>query len=195
VRGHLNAAGSRSSDTLFLFPEREVIDHVALLEELTPDEKQQLCADIVKHHFQAGERLLAQGEKADSVQFIYSDVLQMSRQVQYGRTLAVRRLGPGDTYGEFSLLTGMESTVTLTALTSGLLLGTKAEDLKPILQARPELAESLSYVAARLQKILTTFDRSAVQQATIEPHDLLWRIKEFLSVKCRSRLEKDKEVA
>ena len=37
--------------------------------------------------------------------------------------LNVRRLGPGDSSGEISLLTGMHADVSLTALTSGLLLG------------------------------------------------------------------------
>ena len=48
---------------------------------------------------------------------------------------------------------------TLTALTSGLLLGLHSADLKPLLESRPELAESLSHSAAKLQQFIAMFDR------------------------------------
>jgi hypothetical protein len=73
----------------------------------------------------------------------------------------------------------MEASVTLTAITSGLVLGAKAEDLKPIIEARPELCEALSNTVAKLQRTLTTLDESAVHEVTMEPHDLVWRIKNF----------------
>jgi CRP-like cAMP-binding protein len=101
----------------------------------------------------------------------------------------VRRLGPGDTYGEIALLTGMQSSVTLEALTSGLLLESKSENLKPILEARPELIESLSHSAARVQQFLAMFDRSAIRQVVIEQHDLLWRIKNFFRLNIEDQLK------
>ena len=91
----------------------------------------------------------------------------------------MRRLGPGDSFGEISLLTGMHADVTLTALTSGLLLGLHSEDLKPLLESRPELAESLSHSAVKLQQFISMFDRSAIQPVVIEQRDLLSRIKSF----------------
>ena len=96
-----------------------------------------------------------------------------------GRVLNVRRLGPGDSYGDIALLTGAHSSGTYTALTSGLLLGSKAADLKPILEARPELVESLSYSVAKLQQFVTMFDREAIQPVAIEQRDLLSRIRSF----------------
>ena len=44
----------------------------------------------------------------------------------------------------------MHADVSLTALTSGLLLGLHSEELKPLLELRPELAESLSHSAVKL---------------------------------------------
>jgi CRP-like cAMP-binding protein len=107
-----------------------VLDHFPLLEALTPSEKADLNAKIIRRHFQSGEQLLAQGEKTDAVHFIHSGVIEVTRKVQDGRILKARRLGPGDTYGEISLLTGIESIRTFAALTSGLLLESKSEDLK-----------------------------------------------------------------
>jgi small-conductance mechanosensitive channel len=172
-------ATQRESAPIFLFPENEVLDHLPLLEPLTPSEKADLNAKIIRRPFKTGEQLLAQDEKTESVHFIYSGVIQVTRQVQDGRILNVQRLGPGDTYGEISLLTGADSSGTFAALTSGLLLESKSEDLKPILEARPELIESLSHTVAKMQQLVTMFDRSAIQPAVIEPHDLLWRIRNF----------------
>jgi CRP-like cAMP-binding protein len=49
----------------------------------------------------------------------------------------VEKLGPGNTCGELSILTGVDSPGTFIALTAGLLLEFKAEDLKPIIEASP----------------------------------------------------------
>ena len=182
------AAGpdSLSSYPIFLFPESEVFDHIPLLEPLSESEKTHLAAQISRRHFQAGEKLLAQDEKIDSVHFVFSGIIQVTRQVKDGRVLNVRRLGPGDSYGEISLLTGTNSSGTYTALTSGLLLGLQAADLKPILEARPELVESLSHSAAKLQQFVTTFDRAAIQPVAIEQRDLLWRIRSFFHLEVAS---------
>jgi len=66
------------------------------------------------------------------------------------------------------------------------LLGSKAADLKPILEARPELVESLSHSAAKLQQFVTTFDRAAIQPIVIEQRDLLWRIRSFFHLEVAS---------
>jgi len=167
------------SSPLFLFAENDLFEHSPLLEPLSDAEKAQLNAKIIRRHLQSGEKLLAQGTKIDSVHFVFSGILEVTRQVQDGRVLNVRRRGPGDSFGEISLLTGMHADVTLTALTSGLLLGLHSEDLKPLLESRPELAESLSHSAVKLQQFMSMFDRSAIQAVQIEHRDLLSRIKSF----------------
>jgi small-conductance mechanosensitive channel/CRP-like cAMP-binding protein len=192
VRPESMAARDRdglSSIPLFLFAEHELFDHLPLLEPLTPSEKAELCAKIARRHFQVGEQLLVQGEKTESVHFIYSGVVQLTRKVQDGRILELLRLGPGDTYGEISLLTGAPSSGTFAALTSGLLLESKSEDLKPILEARPALIESLTHSVAKAQQFVAMFDRSAIQPAMIEPHDLLWRIRNFFRLNVQDQLK------
>ncbi|MEA2540679.1 MAG: hypothetical protein QOH35_2045, partial [Acidobacteriaceae bacterium] len=183
-----SAAGADSSNSysIFLFPENEVFDHLPLLEPLSDTEKTHLNEQISRRHFQAGEQLLAQDQRIESVHFVFSGIIQVARQVKDGRVLNVRRLGPGDSYGEISLLTGTNSSGTYTALSSGLLLGLQAADLKPILEARPELVESLSHSAANLQQLVTTFDRAAIQSVAIQQRDLLWRIRSFFHLKVAS---------
>jgi CRP-like cAMP-binding protein len=182
----MGGADSSNSYSIFLFPENQVFDHLPLLEPLSDAEKAHLNAQISRRHFQAGEQLLAQNQMIESVHFVFTGMIQITRQVKDGRVLKVRRLGPGDSYGEIALLTGTNSSGTYTALTSGLLLGLQAADLKPILEARPELVESLSHSAAKLQQFVTTFDRAAIQPVAFKQRDLLCRIRSFFHLEASS---------
>ena len=118
------------SRPIFLFPENELLKHLTILEPLSDAERAKLNAKIVRRHFQAGEELLTQGMELKSAHFVFSGIVQVTRQVQDGRVLNVRKLGPGDSFGDISLLTGMQSLGTFTASTSGILLELFSDDLK-----------------------------------------------------------------
>jgi small-conductance mechanosensitive channel/CRP-like cAMP-binding protein len=167
------------SPPIFLFPENELLNHLPMLEPLSDAERATLNARVIRHHFQAGEELLTQGTDLKSAHFLFSGVVQVTRQVQDGRVLKMRKLGPGDSFGDIALLTGMQSPGTFTASTSGLLLELCSKDLKPILESRPELIESLSHSAAKAQQFVAMFDRAAIQPVPITQRDLLSRIKTF----------------
>jgi small-conductance mechanosensitive channel len=167
---------------IYFFGEEDYLDRLSVLEPLSAEEKAKLRAKIVRRHFKVGEELLVQGSKLESVQFVSYGVIQGARQVADGRVLKSVRLGPGDFFGEVSLLTGLAASSTLTAITPGVLLGFCSEDLKPILASRPELVESLSNAVARKQHLFTTLDHAAVQEMPIEQHDLLSRIRSFFKL-------------
>jgi small-conductance mechanosensitive channel len=173
---------SPESAPVYFFREDELLDRLPFLEPLSAEERTHLSSKIIRRHFKAGDELLVQGVKADSVQFVFYGVIQATRRVQDGRVLKVQKFGPGDAIGEISLLTGMAAGGTLTALTSGLLLGLCSEDLKPILESRPELVELLSHSAARQQHLFAIFDKAAIRADVIEQHDLLSRIKNFFHI-------------
>jgi small-conductance mechanosensitive channel len=164
---------------LLFFPETETLDHLRFFDPLTPSERAGLSTTLARHHFQAGEKFLTQGEKNDAIHFIFMGVMQVTHQVTDGRILEINKLGPGDTFGQISLLTGTPSTVTFNAITSGLLLQLKAEDLKPIMEARPELAEELCHYVSQMQEFLAGFERTALRPIAAQQHDLIWRVKSF----------------
>ena len=104
--------------------------------------------------------------------------------MQDGRALKFKRLGPGDSFGTLALLTGIHTEdITLTSLTSGLLLGLHSDDLKPILESRPELVELLSHSVSKLQQYIAMFDQAAIHADAIEQPDLLSRIKNFFHLR------------
>jgi CRP-like cAMP-binding protein len=176
--------GHHSSDAgpIFFFGEEELLDRLSLFEPLSAEEKKLLRAKIIRRHFEAGEQLLTQGEKADSVQFVFYGVIQVTHQEQDARELKLARLGPGDSFGKISLLTGMAANATLTALSSGLLLGFCSADLQPILKSRPELVELLSHLVARQEHLIATLGEAAVHRVVIEQSNLLSRIRTFFHV-------------
>jgi CRP-like cAMP-binding protein len=173
--------GHHSSDAgpIFFFEEEEFFDRISFFEPLSAEEKKQLAAKIVRRHFKSGEQLLRQGVKAESVQFVFYGLIQITHETQDGRELKLARLGPGDSFGEIPVLTGAAASTTFTALSSGLLLGLCSADLKPILESRPELAESLSYLVARQQHLLEVLGEAAIHRAVVEQTDLLSRIRTF----------------
>jgi small-conductance mechanosensitive channel/CRP-like cAMP-binding protein len=177
------ATTNQLSDLPILFySENQAIDHISIFETLSSDERRSLNQQAIRHHFRSGDRLLKQGDRVESVYFIFSGIVQVIRQIQDGRELNARKLGPGDYYAEYSLLTGVESQATFTALTSGVLLEWNAAQLKPILVARPELADYLSLSLVRVQQLLATFDKDALHQTETHQNHLLSRIKDFFHV-------------
>jgi small-conductance mechanosensitive channel len=167
---------------IYFFGEEDYLDRLAVLEPLSAEEKAKLRAKIVRRHFKDGEELLIQGSQLESVQFVFYGVIQGARQVADGRVLKSVRLGPGDFFGEVSLLTGMAAGSSLTAITSGVLLGFCSEDLKPILASRPELVESVTNAVARKQHLFTMLDHATIQEMPIEQHDLLSRVRSFFNL-------------
>src|SRR6516225_7318734 len=87
---HLSDAGP-----IFFFGEEELVDRISLFEPLGAEEKKQLGAKVVRRHFKAGEQLLVQGVKAESIQFIFFGVIQVSHQANDAQELKLGRLGPG----------------------------------------------------------------------------------------------------
>jgi CRP-like cAMP-binding protein len=113
------------------------------------------------------------------VQFILYGVVQISHWGEDSGELKLGRLGPGDSFGKISLLTGRAASATFTAVSSGLLLGFRSADLQPILESRPELAEAFSHVVAKDQHMLAIIGEAASHRVVLEQTDLVSRIRTF----------------
>jgi small-conductance mechanosensitive channel/CRP-like cAMP-binding protein len=175
----LSAVQALTTSPILLFSESELLNHIRFFDPLSPEEKAGLTAKMSRHHFEPGEKLLTQGEKSDAIHFVFMGVIQVTHQVTDGRILEVHKIGPGDTFGQVSILTGVPSPGTFNAMTSGLVLQLKSDDLKPIIEARPELAEELCHYVSKMQEFLATFERSALRPVAAQQHDLVWRVKSF----------------
>ena len=59
------------------------------------------------------------------------------------------KLGPGDYFGEMGLLAGIPASATIAALAPSIVYELTKEDLRPFLEARPEIAQELSRALAQ----------------------------------------------
>lgn len=164
---------------LFFFTEEELLDRLPFFEPLSIDEKKLLGSRITRRSFKAGEKLAVHGMPLDSLQFIFSGLVQITRELEDGQEANIRKLGPGDSFGALSLLTGLPPEFSLTAITSGQLVGLCSGDLKPLVTSRPELAERLSEMAAKQRQFL---HQVAEKDDSLAPMDILSRIRNFFQL-------------
>jgi small-conductance mechanosensitive channel/CRP-like cAMP-binding protein len=126
------------------------VEVVAIFAGLTEEERKTLAAKTKPRRYDSGEALVEPGNLLHSLFMIGAGVASFTRLVSEGE-IEVMRIGPGDHYGEIGLLTGASAEATLRALAPVTVYELAKEDLAPVLEARPEVAQELCRALARLQ--------------------------------------------
>lgn len=127
---------------------RRVIDTAPLLESLAADERDTLASRMALRHAAKGEAVVLRGAAGRSMFVLAAGVAEVRVPDAQGAPQRVTVLGPGDSFGEMSLLTGAERSADVLAVTPLLLFEIAAEELAPLLAARPALADALSRAMA-----------------------------------------------
>ncbi len=117
---------------------------------LTDEERTDLAAKTRPKHYDEGETLVEPGTVLHSLFMIGAGVVSITAIVSEGE-IELMRLGPGDHFGEVGLLTGDPAQAKLRALTPITLYELDKEDLAPVLEARPPVAQELCRALARRQ--------------------------------------------
>ncbi|HYI82278.1 MAG TPA: mechanosensitive ion channel family protein, partial [Acetobacteraceae bacterium] len=132
-----------------------------------------------------GSSVVRQGEPGYSVFIVAEGALDVVRE-QDGAETPLRRLVPGDIFGEMSLLTGQPRTATVRAATDAVVFEVAKDHLDPVLRRRPELAEGLAAMVAARQAANAERDRTPEGPAPPDlpqGDDLLRRIKAFFHLR------------
>jgi len=127
-----------------------VLEQVSIFASLTSEERAALSDKLKPHRYYSGEKLLEPGAVLQSLFLINSGVLSVTQQRGVSE-VELLRLGPTDHFGEIGLLTGRPAVATITTLTPVTIYELSRADLAPILEARPQVAQELSYALARRQ--------------------------------------------
>jgi CRP-like cAMP-binding protein len=125
-----------------------LLDLVAIFATLTISDRGAIAAKLKQQSYDQGETLFEPGRVFQSLFIVASGILSLIRNKAEIET-ELRRLGPGEHFGEIDLLTGAPSTVKITALTPVVVYELAKDDLAPILQARPEISRELCRALAR----------------------------------------------
>jgi CRP-like cAMP-binding protein len=120
-----------------------LVDAVPLFASLTQEEREALATTMVHRSYAKGETLVERGAKLSSLFIIRSGVLSVSR--PEGDTEAeLRRLSPGDYFGEGGLFAGRGEPGTVRALTFAIVYEVGQAALGKIMRDRPAIADEIS---------------------------------------------------
>jgi len=165
---------------------RALLKHIDLFTPLDTTSMDVLAAGLQQHEFAAGEPIIRQDEPGDSLFLVRRGQVGVLLGVD-GVTREIAVHGPGNFFGEMSLMTGAPRTATCIARTEVSCYVVDAATFRRVLAARPEIADQLSQVLAQRQMELEAErgDLSAEARARrlAEQHTrLLGRIREFFSL-------------
>jgi small-conductance mechanosensitive channel/CRP-like cAMP-binding protein len=131
-------------------PER-VLELVAIFASLTRDERKVIAAKLTPASYDQGETLVEPGAVLHALCIVGAGVLSFTREASDGER-ELLRLGPGDHFGEFGMLTGAPTTAKISALLPTTIYELAKDDLAPILEARPAVAHELCQALAQRQR-------------------------------------------
>ena len=135
-----------------------VLTLAGIFVSLTPDERAAIAARLKKASYDKGDVLVKSDDVLQSLFIVGSGVLSVTRPDVIGEKEWLR-FGPGDYFGEMGLLTDRPATANITAVAPSTVYELTKADLKPILEAKPEIGQELSRaMAQRLEtgRILTS---------------------------------------
>jgi CRP-like cAMP-binding protein len=145
-----------------------LLDAVPLFVSLSEDEKEALAATMTRRTYRKDDLVVEQDANMKSLMIIRSGVLVVSRREQ-DREVELRRLAPGDYFGEDGLFTGSCEEGTIRALTAVVVYEVGQAALAKLVHDRPSIADEVSITlsrrAKRGQALLSDTDRTAALAA------------------------------
>jgi small-conductance mechanosensitive channel/CRP-like cAMP-binding protein len=182
---HLTNVGEPARPDLDLGQRLAALRRIDLLAGLEAADLEQLARGLRRVRFAGGEPILRQGEPGDSL-FIIAEGDVVVSLGQGGINQSVTTLGPGQFFGEMSLLTGEPRSATCSARTDVVAYIVDHDTFRKLLADRPQLAEHLSTMLATRQAALEKKggELSARAAAAAEHRSrLLARIKNFFDLR------------
>jgi small-conductance mechanosensitive channel/CRP-like cAMP-binding protein len=137
---------SRKSQT---GPER-LLELVAIFASLTTEERKAIAAKLKPKSYDQDETLVEPGTVLQSLFIVGAGVLSFTQEGSLGE-IEILRIGPGDHFGEIGMLTGAPATAKISALMPAAVYELAKDDLSPLLEARPDVAQELCRALARRQ--------------------------------------------
>lgn len=153
---------------------------VGLLEPLGRDLVHRLATDSVDRTYAAGDQVIRQGEAGTSMFVIMAGSVEVTAREGEAAAARLAVLGPGDYFGEMSLMTGTPRVATVTTLAETRLLEVGKEAFRTILEAHPELVEQLGQ-SLRLRLAERTQAIAGVERAMPEAQDIFRKIRDFFA--------------
>ena len=127
---------------------RNLLQQVDIFADLAPADIDMLTASMKERVFRPGAAVIRAGEAGESM-FVVSEGLVSVRIKAAEDEVDVARLGPGDFFGEMSVLTGEARSATVIALSDAVVCEIDKAAVAELLEHSPEAAAVLSSAAAQ----------------------------------------------
>lgn len=165
-----------------------LIKAVDIFSALSGDEIGKLVRTVHVQQYAAGEVPVRQGEAGDSFYIIKQGRVDVVVESAPGEKAVVASLGPGNFFGEMSLLTGAVRTASIVVKDDAEFIVIDKSSFSSILAHNPSIAESLSLILSERQAVLEAererLDVSALDRRKKDfSHRMLGRIREFFGLK------------
>lgn len=121
-----------------------VLRPLAVFAPLSDEQIRMLVQGAELRAFMAGETLVQQGERGESLFVIRSGAVRIDRSHDGGPARTVARLGPGEFFGEMSLLTGEPRSASIVAEEETEVIVVDKAAFAPVLTADTEILPGLS---------------------------------------------------
>ena len=164
-----------------------LIGKVDFLSPLSQDERRKLAETVDVKDYAAGELPVRQGDAGDSFYIIKKGAVEVIVEKAHGEGVVVATLGPGNFFGEMSLLTGAARTASIRVKEDAEFVVIDRESFRGTLVHNPSIAESLSHILSERQADLAA-QREKLDSATLERRKrvesgkLLRNIREFFGL-------------
>ena len=168
------------------FDREALIGNLELFASLEQGELKKLADSIIIHHAQAGQEIITEGDLSTSMYGLAEGVLEVSVAGE-GRKQVVAMIEPGNFLGEMSMLAGEPRSATVTALVDSMIYELQRDSFSEVLNAREELAESISRLVVERQlannRMLTTASNEERKEALSNASsNLLGKIRSVFSI-------------
>lgn len=130
---------------------RNLVATCPLFLPLDPERRERLVELFESRLYRPGERVLSEGEPSDGLFVVLSGAVRVSKREQ-GETLALAELGPGQIFGEISLIQRRSATATVEAVGKTVLLGLGREIFNEHVAEFPEVVAHVYRVAVEREK-------------------------------------------
>ena len=149
-KGNRHAAYSEGADTKGRGA-LELLVHTEIFDALDGEQLRELSKQLLERKFPAATVIVRQDDVGSSLFVVAEGALTVSARDPLGTERQINTLGPGECFGEMSLLTGAPRSATVIAETDSVVYEIRREHLRPMMENRAEIVEALSELMAERQ--------------------------------------------
>src|SRR5579884_4262188 len=121
----------------------QIIKRSELFHELSEDQLKIIAEELQHHVFPAHESFIFEGEKSDTIYFLYQGTVRIYSLTEEGEEIPIGVAAAGDFLGEMAFIENLPRSATVETLQEVRAFSLSADDFKQILKQNPDITFNL----------------------------------------------------